>query len=83
MTLNELRKEWEEDCVVVAQTQPDEGTFLVIVRLIDGKYACYRYFTIGGNWEASGDACHVDAETAMKWAWNPKALPNKEFRDED
>ena len=85
MTLQEQRKDWEQDLVVVAEKQQDEGTFLVILRqwsytavesLDDGmgQYSCHRYFTVGGNWEVSVDASNVDAETAMKWAWSPKAL---------
>lgn len=83
MTLDEQRKEWEKSLVTVAETQRDEGTYLVILRrkvpLRDGKqpYFCHRYFSIGDNWEVSVDASNVDAETAMKWAWKPKALPRE------
>ena len=55
-----------ERCLVILRRKP--------VR--DGRqnYFCYRYFKVGENWEVSADASYVDAETAMKWAFNPKAL---------
>lgn len=83
VTLEQCRKEWEKQLVAVAETQRDEGTYLVILRrektLRDGKqpYFCHRYFSIGGDWTVSVDASNVDAETAMKWAWKPKALPRE------
>jgi hypothetical protein len=79
-TLDECRKEWEKSLIPVAETQRDEGTYLVILRRKDVKrdgkqpYFCHRYFSIGGDWTVSVDASNVDAETAMKWAWKPKAL---------
>jgi hypothetical protein len=80
MILEERRKEREKNLTVIAETQRDEFTYLVILRresgMRDGKhnYFCHRYFLLRDSWEVSVDASHVDAETAMKWAWEPKAL---------
>lgn len=80
MTLDEQRKEWEDGLILVAEQQRDEGTYLVILRRKPGKrdgkqdYFCHRYFSIGDDWTVSVDASNVDAETAMAWALNPKAL---------
>ena len=83
MTLDEQRKEWEKTLEVIAETRFFHDVHLVILRrkagMRDGKqdYFCHRYFSICDNWEVSVDASNVDAETAMKWAWNPKALPRE------
>lgn len=76
-TLEQCRKQWEKGLHVAAEHKRDEWTFLVILRNAKNEYHCHRYFTVGGDWTVSVDACDVNAETAMKWAMNPKALPRE------
>lgn len=84
MTLEEKRKEWEKDLSVVAERMDTFGGRIEVCLVIlkrkgsfrDNRqnYFCHRYFSLGDNWEVSVDASYVDEETAMRWAFNPKAL---------
>lgn len=77
MNLEERREQWERNSIVIAETQLDEGTFLVILKRkrYNGRpYFCHRYFKIGNDWDVSVDASDVDDETVMKWVWEPKAI---------
>jgi len=95
VSLDNIRKEWEKSFVVVAETQRDEGTYLVILRRkvplrdvpqmrdVLQPYFCHRYFSIGNDWTVSVDASNVDAETAMKWALKPKAISKDQLNEDE
>lgn len=89
MNLKEQREQWEEGLEVVCEMN-DQGhsdTLLVVLKDDDKHYHCHRYFriyVIGGDvkpateaerWEISADAQRVDADTAMAWLADPKAVP--------
>ena len=75
-TLKEQREDWENELVVVAEKQLDEWTFLVILRWTAenslAPYFCHRYFSIGDSWEISVDESEIDAESAMRWAFESR-----------
>ena len=87
MNLKEQREQWESSLKVVCEMN-DQGhtdTLLVVLKDSGQQYHCHRYFRIvaigtkpapdAERWEISADAQRVDADTAMKWLADPKAVP--------
>lgn len=91
MNLKEQREQWEEGLSVICEIndQGHSDTLLVVLkeRKSAAIYHCHRYFRIpvigaaakpapdNEQWEISADAQRVDADTAMKWLADPKAVP--------
>lgn len=87
-TLQECRAGWEKGLKAMAERMRDNCTLLVVLKRTNDKYDCHRYMfgsmvaeaTKGEDltrlpgWDVSVDARDVDADTAIKWCLDPKAL---------
>lgn len=74
--LQELRKTWEGDAVVVTEKVTNENTLVVIRDTLakdSSLYRCLRYFKAGEEWAVSCDGNSVPSETVMKWLCAPRA----------
>lgn len=81
-TLKEIRDDWEENLIVVAQHRLDQWTHLVVLKNAKGCYFCHRYFTIGDRWEVSVDGKDIDdPDTVIQWCFNPSAVTIADIND--
>lgn len=66
-TLIELREQWEKKLSVVATYQDTDNTLLVVLKDYANDYHCHRYFTVGGQWNVSVDAAHLEDDTVIEY----------------
>lgn len=75
MTLEEIRKNWEEGLTVECEIprEKSQGNVLVVLsqqtdmswgKTPETLYSCHRYFPIGDNWN-----CSVDAKVTLDMVW--------------
>ncbi len=64
--LDELRGQWERGAIMYHGGNKDLNFALTIIGR-GHEFDCFRYFTIGADWQVSVDKSSCDLEQAFAW----------------